>query len=107
MLEATRQGPKITLPASDYLTASKNQAATTSADDHRRFSRTAGRHDRDIGDYLLTGGTTAARPGLVEVTGGTLYLAAAHRGLVWLSSGMRPAGHRGVERLKRGLPSSK
>src|SRR6266545_752043 len=52
VLEATRQGPKITPPASDYLTASKNQAATTSAGDHRRFSRTTGRHDRDIGDYL-------------------------------------------------------
>src|SRR6266496_2467819 len=33
-------------------------------------------------------------------------IAAAHRGLVWLSSGMRPAGHRGGEWLKRGLPSS-
>jgi len=34
-------------------------------------------------------------------------LAAVHRCLVWLSSGMRPAGHRGAERLQRGLPSSK
>ncbi len=57
--------------------------------------------------YLLAGRTTAARPGLVEVTGGVALSSAAHRGLVWLSSGMRPAGHRGAERLKRGLPSSK
>jgi hypothetical protein len=27
--------------------------------------------------------------------------------LVWLSFGVRPAGHRGAERLKRGMPSSK
>ena len=57
--------------------------------------------------YLLTGGTTAARPGLVEVTGGVALIAAAHRSLVWLSSGVRLAGHRGGERLKRGLPSSR
>ena len=57
--------------------------------------------------YLLTGSTTAARPGLVEVTGGVALIAAAHRCLVWLSSGVRPAGHRGGERLKRGLPSSR
>jgi hypothetical protein len=57
--------------------------------------------------YLFTGPTTAARPGLVEVTGRVALTSAAHCSLVWLSSGMRPAGHRGAERLKRGLPSSK
>ena len=57
--------------------------------------------------YLSTGGTTAARPGMVEVTGGVALFSAAHRRLVWLSSGVRPAGHRGAERLKRGMPSSK
>jgi hypothetical protein len=56
---------------------------------------------------LFTGPTTAARPGLVEVTGRVALSSAAHCSLVWLSSGMRPAGHRGAERLKRGLPSSK
>src|SRR3569833_2977216 len=50
--------------------------------------------------------TTAARPGWIEVTGGF-----AHRGCppdvgVWLSSGMRPAGHRGAKWLKRGLFNS-
>jgi hypothetical protein len=44
----------------------------------------------------------------VEVTGRiALSSAAHHAGLVWLSHGMRPAGHRGAEWLKRGLPSSK
>ena len=62
---------------------------------------------RPLMGYLLTGGTTAARPGMVEVTGGVALFSAAHRGLVWLSFGVRPAGHRGAERLKRGMPSSK
>jgi hypothetical protein len=44
---------------------------------------------------------------MVEVTGGVALFSAAHRGLVWLSHGVRPAGHRGAERLKRGMPSSK
>jgi hypothetical protein len=44
---------------------------------------------------------------LVEVIGGVALSSAARCCLVWLSFGMRPAGHRGVERLKRGLPSSK
>jgi hypothetical protein len=57
--------------------------------------------------YLFTGGTTAARPGLVEVTGGVALSSAVHRLSVWLRFGMRPAGHRGAERLQRGLPSSK
>jgi hypothetical protein len=34
-------------------------------------------------------------------------IAAVHRLLVRLTSGMCPVVHRGVERLKRGLPSSK
>jgi len=48
-----------------------------------------------------------AEPGLVEVTGGVARSSAVHRLLVWLRFGMRPAGHRGAERLQRGLPSSK
>ena len=32
--------------------------------------------------YLLTGGTTAARPGLVEVVGGSLSFAAVHSDMV-------------------------
>jgi hypothetical protein len=47
------------------------------------------------------------RPGLVEGTGGVALSSAAHCVLVWLTHGMRPACHRGAERLKRGLPSSK
>jgi hypothetical protein len=51
--------------------------------------------------YLSTDGATVARPGLVKVTGGVALSSAAHRWLVWLTHGMRPAGHRGAERLKR------
>ena len=43
---------------------------------------------------------------LIQVIGGTLSLAAAHPIWVWLSSGLRPAGHRDEAWLKRGLPSS-
>jgi hypothetical protein len=84
VLEATRQGPKITLPASDYLTASRSQAATTSAGDHRRFSRTTGRHDRDIGDYLFHYLRTAARPGFGLGARTVALIAAAHAGRVAL-----------------------
>jgi hypothetical protein len=51
---------------------------------------------------------------LVEVVGVVVLCAAVRDALVVfegvlvrLRSGMRRAGHRGVERLKRGLPSSK
>jgi hypothetical protein len=44
---------------------------------------------------------------MVEVTGGVAFNAAAHRRLVWLSFGVRLAGHRGAERLKSGMPNSK
>jgi hypothetical protein len=44
---------------------------------------------------------------LVEATGGIALIAAAHRGLVWLTHGVRPSGHRGAERLNRGMPSSR
>jgi hypothetical protein len=58
--------------------------------------------------YLSTGGTTAARPGMVEVTGRVAHFSAAHPQVwVWLRFGMRPAGRRGAERLQRGMPSSK
>src|SRR5689334_23167254 len=50
------------------------------------------------------GVTTAARPGLVEVTGRDALPSAAHPDSgVLLSPGVDPAGHRGAERLKRGL----
>ncbi len=61
---------------------------------------------RTLIGYLSTGGTTAARPGMVEVTGGVALFSAAHRRLVWLSVGVCPAGHRGAERLRRGRPRS-
>jgi hypothetical protein len=38
--------------------------------------------------YLSTGGTTAARPGLVEVTGGVALSSAVRRLLVWLHNPM-------------------
>jgi hypothetical protein len=57
--------------------------------------------------YLLNGGTTDARPGLVEVLDGwlphrlpTVLLGVAH-------SWRAPVEHRGGVWLKRGLPSSK
>ena len=57
--------------------------------------------------YLETSPRTGVRPDSVQVFGGTLSIAAAHRLLVWLSTGLRPAEHRGEAWLKRGLPSSK
>jgi hypothetical protein len=57
--------------------------------------------------YLLTGGTTAARPGLVEVTGGVALSCGCPPRFGVAHSWHAPAGHRGAERLKRGLPSSK
>jgi hypothetical protein len=41
------------------------------------------------------------------VVGGVVLIAAVHDLVVWLSSGMRPAFRRGVERLERGLFDSK
>jgi hypothetical protein len=60
---------------------------------------------RTGGGYLFTGPTTAARPGLVEVTGGVARSRLPTVVLVWLTHGMRPAGHRGAERLKRVCPA--
>jgi hypothetical protein len=87
---------------------------TATAADHREVLLDVRGRGDVVGDwtatnigYLSTGGTTAARPGLVEVTGGVALTSAAHRCLVWLTHGVRPAGHRGAERLKRGLLSSK
>src|SRR5665811_2627717 len=57
--------------------------------------------------YLETSPRIGVRPDSVQVFGGTLSFAAAHRLLVWLSFGLRPAEHRGEAWLKRGLPSSK
>ena len=42
----------------------------------------------------------------IQVIGGTLSLRLPTRFRVWLSSGLRPVGHRDEEWLKRGLPSS-
>jgi hypothetical protein len=57
--------------------------------------------------YLLNGGTTDARPGLVEVFGGVLShrLPTARTGVAL--SWRAPVEHRGEVWLKRGLPSSK
>jgi hypothetical protein len=43
----------------------------------------------------------------VEVSGGVALTAAAHRGLVWLNSGVRLAGHRDEEWLQRGVTGSR
>jgi hypothetical protein len=57
--------------------------------------------------YLFTCLTARARPGSVEVFGGALALRLSAAG--WQDSHLAcvPVVHRGVERLKRGLPSSK
>ena len=66
-------------------------------------------HFRDRADrgYLETSPRAGVRPDSVQVFGGTLSFAAAHHLLVWLSTGLRSAEHRGEAWLKRGLPSSK
>jgi hypothetical protein len=43
----------------------------------------------------------------VEVPGGVALTSAARGGLAWLSHGVRLAGHRDEEWLKRGLTSSR
>ena len=43
----------------------------------------------------------------VEVSGGVALTSAAHRGLVWLNSGVHPAGHRDEEWLQRGVTGSR
>jgi hypothetical protein len=63
--------------------------------------------ERTTGGYLETSPRTGVGPDSVQVFGGTLSFAAAHHLLVWLSTGLRPAEHRGEAWLKRGLPSSK
>jgi hypothetical protein len=68
---------------------------------------TAHRLLRADSGYLLTGRTIRPSRGLVEVSGGTLSLAAAHPFGVWLTFGLRSVGHRDEAWLKRGLPSSK
>ncbi len=54
VLEATVQGPlRVTLPASDDLTAPQAKQHRPRQATTPRFSRATGRSDRDIGDYLL------------------------------------------------------
>src|SRR4051812_39615945 len=67
---------------------------------------------RSSATYLI-GGTTAARPGLVEVAGGTLSHAAAHRGSgvahSWHATRRSPwrgEAQEGSAQLKVALPSS-
>jgi hypothetical protein len=79
------------LAAVGHLTPARRSAATTT---HRLLVSWC--YDR-----CLAGHT-------VEVTGGIALFSAAHQKvLVWLLSGVRPAGHRGAERLKRGMTGSK
>jgi hypothetical protein len=62
---------------------------------------------RPTSGYLLTGVTTGARPGSVEVSGGVARLAAVHCGVGVTHSWHVTRRAPGVERLKRGVPSSK
>ena len=57
--------------------------------------------------YLFHGRTARAWPGWGRGVRRVALSAAACGLLVWLSSGVRTAGHRDEVRLKRGLPSSK
>jgi hypothetical protein len=76
-----------------------NEAAPTATRAHRQ--------SRAISGYLLTTATAGARPGSVEVLGGTFSLRLPADS--WCGSLMACvlAGHRGAEWLKRGLPCSK
>lgn len=67
------------------------------------------RHEckRALIGYLLDGGAIAARPGLVEVTGGMALSGGCPPGAGCGSHLACPAGYRGVKCLMRGLPSSK
>ena len=61
------------------------------------------RATRLLGDFTQD----RCRPDSIQVPGGMLSIAAARPvRWVWLSSGLRLAGHRDEAWLKRGLPSS-
>ncbi|MEU5948522.1 hypothetical protein ABZ793_23585 [Micromonospora sp. NPDC047465] len=51
-------------------------------------------------DIVVMGRHCRSPARLVKVTGGVALSSAAHRVLVWLTHGMRPAGHRGADRLQ-------
>jgi hypothetical protein len=51
-------------------------------------------------------GRTGVRPDSVQVLGGTLFSRLPTQPWVWLSIGLRAAGHRVEAWLQRGLPSS-
>jgi len=57
--------------------------------------------------YLLTSLTARARPGSVEVSGGTLWNWLPAAVLAWLVSGLRPRRAPCGEWLQRGLLGSK
>jgi len=50
-----------------------------------------------LSGYLRLDGRFRSGQAGVEVSGGMALTAAAHRGLVWLNSGVRLAGHRDEE----------
>jgi hypothetical protein len=62
---------------------------------------------RAVRGYLETWPRIGVWPDSIQVSGGWLSLAAARPLWVWLTFGLRPAGHRDEAWLKRGLPSSK
>jgi len=59
-----------------------------------------------IGYLRLDGRFRSGQAG-AEVSGGVALTSAAHRGLVWLYFGVRPAGYRDEEWLQRGLTGSR
>jgi hypothetical protein len=59
-------------------------------------------HRRLLDDSLRAG----VWPDSVQVIGGKLSMRLPTRSWVWLTSGLRPAGHRDEAWLKKGLPCS-
>jgi hypothetical protein len=69
---------------------------------HRYQRLTAHNRSRLLDDC----GRAGVWPDSVQVLGGMLYSRLPTCSWVWLYSGLRIAGHRGVVWLKRGVPSS-
>jgi hypothetical protein len=84
--------------------------STLQPDTRRRLSRWVRTTEsgRAVCGYLLTSRTAAAGPGCCRgARRDALSFSGCPPGRVWLSSGLRSAGHRGEAWLKRGLPGSK
>jgi hypothetical protein len=64
------RAPEDHTPSGRLLDGLQDQAASTSAGNHPRFSRTPGRHGSDIGDYLIALGGCGLAVGIVGASSG-------------------------------------